>query len=200
MQASNEINRMAKIVTSMYAEIIQLIYRFDARSLRKIIEMKSSIDSLHQDLSSFLGLLAKENLDSANSMKLPLLLQLVNQLEHLADINLKLLSGIQKKKMGKIRFSTNAMTELKRLAAAVNEMIEITVSPEDIEMPGSQKIAELKSKVEEIREAAAAGHIKRMKTGHCSLEAGFLYNDMISALDSIAESSSKLIDTWRKLE
>jgi len=200
MQASNEMNRMSRIVTSMYGEIILLIYRFDARSLQSIFEMENAVDSLHKELSNFLVLLSRESLDPENSMKLPLFLQLVNQLEHLADINMKLLSGIQKKKVEKISFSTHAMTELKRLAAAVNDMIDMTVNPQTAQFHNSAEIAEVKLKVEEIREAAIAGHIKRMKTGHCSVEAGFLYNDMLTVLVSIANRSFNLNETRSSIE
>jgi len=191
---------MSRIVTAMYGEIILLMYRFDARSLRNIFEMENAVDSLHKELSNFLVLLSRESLNPENSMKLPLFLQLVNQLEHLADINMKLLSGIQKKKVEKISFSTQAMTELKRLAAAVNEMIEMTVNPEAAKLHDSNEIAALKLKIEEIREAAVAGHVKRMKTGHCSVEAGFLYNDMITVFVSIANRSYNLGDSWRSIE
>ena len=200
MQASNEISRMSRIVMSMYGEIIQLIYRFDARSLRKIFEMEDAVDSLHKELSNFLVLLSRESLNPENSMKLPLYLQLVNQLEHLADSNIKLLTGIQKRKVEKISFSTHAMTELKRLAAAVNEMLELTVGTEETELPDCAEIADAKLKVEEIRENATAGHVKRMKTGHCSVEAGFLYNDLITAFVSITDSASNLIDIRRRIE
>jgi len=199
MQAANEIHRMSRIVTAMYGEIVQLIYRFDAKSLRKIIEMEASVDSLHRELSNFLVLLSRETLDPENSMKLPQFLQLVNQLELLADINMKLLSGIQKKKLEKITFSTNAMTELKRLAAAVSVVIDASVNSEEAKFNNREVISTAKFNVVEICEAAIAGHVKRMKTGHCSVETGFLYNDLIAVLVSISDNASNLADTWRKL-
>jgi len=199
MQAANEINRMAQIVTSMYDEIVLLIYRFDARSLRKIIEMENAVDSLHKELSNFLVLLSREGLDPENAMKLPQLLQLVNQLEHIADINIKLLSGLQKKKVEKITFSTHAMTELKRLAASVNEMLAMTVSPENAKLHDSEAINAAKCNIEKIREAAIAGHVKRMKNGQCTVEAGFLYNDLITALVSISNRSANLHTDWKNL-
>jgi len=197
MQATNEISRMSSIVTSMYGEIIHLLYRFDAKSLRRIVEMENAVDSLHKELANFLVLLSRENLDPENSMKVPALLQIVNQLEHLGDINMKLLAGIQKKRGEKINFSTNAMTELKRLAAAVGEMIDLLSNPADAKLQASDCIASVKSKVDEIREIAVTGHVKRMKTGHCSVEAGFLYNDMITALVSISDRSANLIESLR---
>jgi len=199
MQAANEISRMSRIVLAMYGEIVQLIYRFDARSLRKIIEMENSVDSLHKELSNFLVLLSRENLDPENSMKLPQLLQLVNQLELLADINMKLLSGIQKKKLEKITFSTNAMTELKRLAAAVSVVIEASFGSEEARFIDSEMVSTAKLNVAEICETAISGHVKRMKTGHCSVETGFLYNDLITTFVSISDNASNLAGNWRRL-
>ena len=188
---------MSFIVTSMYGEIIHLLYRFDARALRKIIEMEAAVDSLHKELSNFLVLLSRESLDSELSMKIPQLLQIVNQLEHLGDINMKLLAGIQKKRGEKINFSTNAMTELKRLAAAVGEMVEQVASPAEVNLEESSSITAVMAKIASIREAAVTGHVKRMKTGHCNVEAGFLYNDMITVLVSISNRSANLIEAWR---
>lgn len=199
MQATNEINRMLQIVTSMYGEIVHLLYRFDAKSLRKIVEMEDSVDSLHKELSNFLVLLSRQNLDVENSMKLPIFLQIVNQLEHLGDMNMKLLSGIQKKKGDKIIFSTNAMTELKRLAAAVGEILDMALNLDKTRIPDTEGIDAARSKVDEIRATAIADHIKRMKTGHCTVEAGFLYNDIITSLVAISEGSSNLIKSWEGL-
>jgi len=161
--------------------------------------MENAVDSLHKELSNFLVLLSREGLDPENSMKLPQQLQLVNQLEHIADINIKLLTGIQKKKIEKIVFSTNAMTELKRLAAAVSEILSMTVSPENAKLHNSEAIDSAKCKIEEIREAAITGHVKRMKTGHCTVEAGFLYNDLITTLVSISNRSANLHADWKTL-
>lgn len=200
MQATNEINRMRHIVVSMYDDIIHLFYRFDARSVRKISEMEDALDSLRRELSNFLVLLSRQSLDPDNSMKLPVLLQIVNQLEHIGDMNMRLLEGIQKKKIEKIVFSTNAMTELKRLAAAAGDIITMSVDPDKAEFEGRKELNTARSRVEEIRTAAIAGHVKRMKTGHCSVEAGFLYNDLITALVAISDSAANLTDNLKGIE
>jgi phosphate:Na+ symporter len=57
---------------------------------------------------------------------------------------------------------------------------------------GPDKIDEYKSAVEAIREEALEGHVKRMKTGHCSVESGLLFNDMVTALVSISDCASNI--------
>jgi phosphate:Na+ symporter len=199
MQAAEEIGRMAKIVATMYDAIVILLYRFDARSLSNITEMENTVDALQKELSNFLVLLSREELDPENAIKLPQLLQIVNQLEHIADINMKLLSGIQKKKVEKITFSPAAMTELKRLAAAVNTIITMIATPETVSVLDRDVVTSAQRNVDEISDVAISGHIKRMKSGHCTVEAGFLYNDLITALVSISNRSAHLITDWKDL-
>ncbi|NVN97935.1 MAG: Na/Pi cotransporter family protein [Geobacteraceae bacterium] len=200
IQASKEVARMSHVVTSMYRDTVHLLYRFDAKSARRIIEMENAVDSIHCQLSNYLVLLSRKSFDRDISIKLPLLLQAVNQLEHLADINMRLLMLIQKKKTEKISFSTNAMSELKKLAASVDEIVNMAEISVELDENYMQELSALRSKTGEIRETAIAGHLKRMKTGHCSIEAGFLYNDIITLLINTSDSSANLIEIKGELE
>ena len=200
LQVKNEIVRMAQFTADMYDNTVHLLYRYDAREARKIVETEDVIDALHRQISGFLVQLSQKKLDSENSMRVPLMLQLVNELEHLADMNMKLLTALQKKKREKLHFSIHAMTDLKKLAAAAGEIGTtvgrvVDLSPEErIEIPVILK------RVEEMREAALDGHLKRMKTGHCSVEAGFLYNDMIAAITAISVSAAEILATGESLK
>jgi len=199
LQAKSEVNRMSVIASTMYDDLVHLFYRFDARTVRKIVEVEDTLDSLRKDISTFLVLLSRRSLDADNSALVPVMLQLVNQIEHLGDLNMKLLAGMQKKKADRIHFSIHAMTDLKRLAAAVGEMVQLadlqTLPPAEL----ATVVDNLRQDIDTLGEAALAGHVKRMKTGHCSVEAGFLYNDMITDLTNIAVCAAEIITTGNSL-
>ena len=200
LQAKSEINRMSVIVSTMYDNLVHLLYRFDARTVRKIVAVEDTLDSLRKDISTFLVLLSRRNLDADNSARIPVMLQLVNQIEHLGDLNMKLLAGMQKKKTDRNHFSIHAMTDLKRLAAAVGELVQLVDLQTTPSEESSVIVNSLRQNIAELSEAALAGHVKRMKTGHCTVEAGFLYNDMITALTNIATCSSEIITTGSCLQ
>jgi phosphate:Na+ symporter len=192
LQAKSEITRMSVIAAAMYDDLVHLFYRFDARNVRKIVMVEETLDTLQKDISNFLVLLSRRVPDAESSARIPELLQLVNQIEHLGDLNMKLLACMQKKKAERIHFSIHAMTDLKRLAAAVAEMVQLVdlqaAPPED----GTAMVARLAQEIEEISAAALAGHVKRMKTGHCTVEAGLLYNDLLTALQNIAACATSI--------
>jgi phosphate:Na+ symporter len=200
LQVKNEIVRMAQLTADMYDNTVHLFYRYDARTARKIVETEDVIDALHRQISGFLVQLSQKRLDSENSMRVPQMLQLVNELEHLADMNMKLLTALQKKKREKLHFSIHAMTDLKKMAAAAGEIAIIIGRVVDLSPEERFEIPEILKRVEEMREAALDGHLKRMKTGHCSVEAGFLYNDMIAAITAITAASAEILTTGESLK
>ena len=108
-------------------------------------------------------------------------------------MNVKLLDYLQKKKREKVHFSLHAMTDLKRLAAAVGDIAGKLSTSMEGESERVGVTGDLKTKIEEIRVNALEGHIKRMKTGHCSIESGLLFSDMIATMVSLSECSSNIV-------
>jgi phosphate:Na+ symporter len=199
LQVKNEIVRMADITAAMYDDIIHLYYRFDAKSARRVMEVEDMIDALHRQISNFIVLLSRRNLDPENAMRVPVLLQLVNELEQLADLNMKLLEALQRKKHEKVSFSIHAMTDLKRLAASVGDVVALAKMAIDVPAETAARLPGLLQTVDDIRESAIAGHVKRMKSGHCSVEAGILFNDMVSTLTDISTCAANIITTGEPL-
>ncbi len=195
LQAKSELNRMSVIAASMYDNLVHLFYRFDPRTIRKIVAVEETLDTLQKDISNFLVLLSRQNLDADNSARIPVMLQLVNQIERLGDLNIKLLAAMQRKKLERINFSIHAMTDLKQLAAAVGELVQLVDLQSPFPEESAARIADLRKNIGEISEAALDGHVKRMKSGQCTVEAGLLYNDLITALLNIAACSTNIITT-----
>jgi phosphate:Na+ symporter len=193
LQAKNEIVRMSAMASGMYGDLEHLLYRSDARGARRILAAEDALDTLHKQTTNFLVLLSRRNVDPENSARIPVLLQLSHEIEQFGDLNEKFLSLLQKKKSEKIHFSLQAMTDLKRLAAAVGEVAGMLSSLMENHQDGLQKIDEQRSTIETIREQALEGHVKRMKTGHCSVESGLLFNDMITTMVSISDSASSIV-------
>lgn len=200
LQAHNEIVRMADITCSMYDDTVQLLYRFDVRVVRLIQEKEDLLDSLQKQISSFLILLSRRSNDAADSLRIPILLHIVNELEHIGDGNWHIVGLIQRKKYEKISFSIQAMADLKRLAALVGESVVMTRSGDRFSPEDQGKIIDLHTAVLMQQEAILAGHVARMKNGQCSVEAGLLFNDLVAALVKLSALAGFIVKTGRELE
>lgn len=200
LQSRNEIVRMADIARSMYDDTVQLLYRFDVKLVRLIQEKEDALDSLQKQISSFLILLSRRSQDPENSLRIPVLLHIVNELEHCGDVSWQIVAIIQRKKYEKIDFSIQAMADLKRLAALVGEVVAL-IHGGDRFTPEEQGIAvALHAEVLVQQESIIAGHVARMKSGHCSVEAGLLFNDLVAALVRQSALAGFIVKTGRELE
>lgn len=200
LQARNEISRMADIACSMYGDAMQLLYRFDAKSVRLINEKEGALDSLQKHISDFLVMLSRRHLDSENSTRITSMLHIVNELEHLGDINMTVIELLQRKKYDKVHFSIQAMSDLKKLAAVVAEITAILRSVPDFSSEELVNSVAFYKVVLEMQQEMLASHVTRMKSGHCSVDAGLLYNDIIATFVKIADISCLIVRTGRESE
>lgn len=200
LQARNEIIRMADVACSMYDDTVQLLYRFNVKLVRDIQEKEDVLDSLQKQISSFLILLSRRSNDADSSLRIPVLLHIVNELEHLGDVSWQIVGIMQRKKYEKIDFSMQAMADLKRLAAMVGEVVAVVQAVDRFSEGDQVRIAELHTEVLHHQEAIIAGHVSRMKSGQCTVEAGLLFNDLVAALVKQSVLAGFIVKTGRELE
>ncbi len=199
LQARNELRRMADITRSMYCEMAAQFVRYDAKKSAAIEQKENAVDIIQRDLSDFLVNLSRNPLPVEETMDIPVMLQLISELEHVADQSEAILDYLRKKKEEKLVFSTIAMTEIRHLSRKVEELVVLAV--ESVESPASDALAKgrgVKDEVMQMREAMLNGHIKRLSNGKCTVRAGIIFADMIAAFAKISDSCLTIIETRRE--
>jgi len=200
LQARNEIERMAEVACSMFDDTVQMLYRFDVKLAREIQEKEDVLDSLQKQISSYLILLSRRSNDADSSLRIPVLLHIVNELEHMGDVSWQIVGILQRKKYEKIDFSMQAMADLKRLAALVGQVVAVVHTGDRYSAEEQVRISDLHTEVLQQQETIIAGHVTRMKSGQCTVEAGLLFNDLVAALVKQSVLSGFIVKTGRELE
>lgn len=199
LQARNELRRMADITRSMYCETAAQFVRYDAKKSAAIEQKENAVDIIQRDLSDFLVNLSRNPLPAEETMDIPVMLQLISELEHVADQSEAILDYLRKKKEEKLVFSTIAMTEIRHLSRKVEELV--VLAAESVESPASDALAKgrgVRDEVVQMREAMLNGHIKRLSNGRCTVRAGIIFADMIAAFAKISDSCLTIIETRRE--
>jgi phosphate:Na+ symporter len=200
LQARREMLRMAAIAGSMFDDVAGQFHRYDAKRTLRVRAKEDALDALYRDISQFLVQLSRQQLSPEVSLEIPILLEVTKHLEHLGDQNLAVLNYLTRKKEEKIIFSSHAMTELRGIAAQVAEMVRHAGAC--LEKGNGIDLADawtLKNAIDEQREAMNANHIKRMTSGKCTVMAGLVYGDLLSAFGRIAEYSFGIIKIRKEL-
>jgi phosphate:Na+ symporter len=194
LQARNEIRRMAELSKSMFCDVVQMFEGFDARKSSAIKLKENVLDALQKEISSFLVTLGQRQLTPEISVGIPVMLQTVNGLENSGDYSEIILECLRRKKEGNVYFSDTAMNEIREMAAKVIDMLDLTVKIFD--NPGILFIEQARLLRESIglsREELKKNHTRRLSDGECTVIAGLLYIDIVSAFDKIADLSLEII-------
>ncbi|GAM11565.1 putative protein [Geobacter sp. OR-1] len=194
LQAKNELHRMAEITSSMYDDVIEQFFRFDAKRAIRIRNKEETLDLLQRELSSFLVRLSQQPVSTETALSIPVMLTVVNILEHIGDQNEQIVGALLRKKENKILFSGEAMAELKNLAVRVGDLVHLALLASE---PFSETIRTdargLKDEIDTLEDHMHNSHIKRLSEGRCTILAGVAYSDIIVSFDKIAEYAHSVI-------
>lgn len=200
LQARNEIRRMAEVAGSMFEEVTEQFYKYDAKRTTHLRQKEEVLDILQREISGFLVLLSRQPLSPEASMQIPIMLRDITSLEHIGDQNEIIIRRLIRKKEERIIFSGAGMSELRNLSARVAEIVQLAL----IALAGKpggrlSDLEKLKDGVAELHETMKNNHLKRLTAGKCTIVAGVLYNDIAAAFIKIAEYAGDILETERGL-
>lgn len=200
LQARNEIRRMADIAGSMFDEMSDQFFKYDAKRNTRLKQKEEVLDILQREISGFLVLLSRQPLNASVSMQVPIMLHDITSLEHIGDQVEIIVKCLAKKKEERILFSGAAMSELRNLSARVAEVVHLAVSSlVSSDANSMSEIQRLKDSLKELQETMKTNHMKRLTAGRCTILAGVLYGDIANGFMKIAEYASDIIEAERGL-
>lgn len=161
-----------------------------AKSIR---ENESRCDRYEDELGTYLVRLSAQQLSDAESEEATELLKIIGDFERISDHAVSLLAASEELRSKGLGFSATAEKELKVLIGAVSEILntaERAFSEKDL--AAAAQVEPLKQVIVALKEQMRTRHILRMQQGHCSIEAGFVWSDLLTDLERTADHCSNI--------
>lgn len=161
-----------------------------AESIR---EDESRCDRYEDELGTYLVRLSAQQLSDAESEEATELLKTIGDFERISDHAVNLLAASEELRSKGLGFSAAAEKELKVLIGAVSEILntaERAFSEKDL--AAAAQVEPLKQVIVALKEQMRTRHILRMQQGHCSIEAGFVWSDLLTDLERTADHCSNI--------
>ena len=161
-----------------------------AESIR---ENESRCDRYEDELGTYLVRLSAQQLSDAESEEATELLKIIGAFERISDHAVNLLAASEELRSKGLGFSATAEKELKVLIGAVSEILntaERAFSEKDL--AAAAQVEPLKQVIVALKEQMRTRHILRMQQGHCSIEAGFVWSDLLTDLERTADHCSNI--------
>lgn len=192
-QSRLAISRMAEEAHQAVLESMHLVGRYSDKEFEEISELEDSGDHYEDELGSFLMKLSGQDLTERQERESTIFLHTLSDFERLSD-HAKNIAGSAKEIHDKqISFSEEAHHELSVITAAVREILDITMkafSGENIEL--AMRVEPLEEVIDDISDEMKLNHIERLQQGRCSINQGFVFNDLITDYERISDHCSNI--------
>lgn len=194
VQRSREIaGKMASTSAKAMKLAIGLTKHYDAEIMKQVIELEDETDLYEDALGSYLVKLTGKDLSTRDNRTLNTLLYAISDIERIADHAVAIAKAGQEISDKSIDFSPAAKQELAVLEQAIMDIINKTVSSfNDDDLSKAMQIEPLDQVVRALVKEIKARHVRRLRDGLCTVEYGFVLEDLLTAYGRTAAHCSNV--------
>lgn len=193
---------MGKKARKNVLRAVALLNDYSSDGYRKVSELEQTLNKYEEKLGKYLVKLTAAGVTYRESQNISKSLQAIADFEAIGDYALSIADITKSMKEKKQKFTIDALDELNVIAAAAEEAVTITVdSFMNNNVDEIKRVFALQQLVSLSASQIKKRHIKRLKAGTCSMEAGFLQADIISSFQRIVDHCAAIaLDTVKEAE
>ena len=186
-------NTMAIMAKKNFFRSLKMINNFSPRRLDKILRKEPRIDMYEDKLGTFLVKLSGKDISEEDSNEISKLLHCIGDFERIGDHGINILKIAQEMNEKQIMFSDEAKAEIQVATNALSEIAELTMKAfcED-DLDAAKRIEPLEQVVDIIISEIKDNHIKRLQEGRCTIELGFMLNDLLNNMERVSDHCSNV--------
>ena len=194
VQRAHEIaGQMAADAAEAMRLAIGLTKKYDIAVLEKVMELEDSTDRYEDALGTYLVKLSNINLSVSDNRILNTLLYTVSDIERMGDHAAAVAKVAQEIEEKNIEFSAQAKAELAVLERAVLDIVDRTVAAYGtFDLEQAIKIEPQEQVVDALVREVKSRHVRRLRDGLCTVEYGFVLEDLLTACERTADHCSNV--------
>ncbi len=194
LEKANEImTQMMKITVDTVNISLDKLLNYDAKTDAYIKEQEELVDSYEDKLGSYLVKLAGNKLSERDANEVTSLLHIIGDVERISDHACNLISASKEISTKKITFSEDAAAEINVISSAIKEIMDITVNAvANNDKQYAMKIEPLEQVIDKLKYKMKSNHVSRLQKNECTIELGFVYSDIITNFERIADHCSNI--------
>lgn len=159
----------------------------------RIRELEDKTDHYEDILGTYLIKLSKNQISDTDSATVSRLLKVIGDYERIADHSINLLESANELAEKKIEFSANARKEMETMCQALREILQLSKQAfVENDLEAANKIEPLEQVIDDLKDHLRNQHILRLKDGTCTVEAGFIWADILTDLERVADHCSNI--------
>ena len=200
-QSHLTVNAMARTSLQNIRDAMGLLKHYSEDGMRRVEQTEDLVDRYEDKLGTYLVKLNTNELDRRQNESVSKFLTTLSDFERISDHAMNIADVARELKEKQIVFSGGASQELDVLTAAINEVLDLAFGAFMEEDRKKARLVEpLEEHIDHLCDTMKLRHVDRLQKGQCSLSQGFVFNDLLSNFERVADHCSNLAIAMIELE
>ena len=185
--------KMSDVARRCVLSAMGLMLNYDNDVAAKVKEQETELDKYEDKLGTFLVKLSTSALSESDSANVSKLLHNIGDFERIGDHALNIRQSAKEMRDKGLSFSVHASEEVSLLFDALKEILTLAMDSfvnDDLEK--AAKVEPLEQVIDVLIGQIKRKHIERLQQGRCTIELGFILNDLLNNCERISDHCSNI--------
>lgn len=192
-QCRNVCIRMAKLTQETLKMSMEVVTTYDAKKCAEVIDNENAIDIFEDKIGSYILKISSKDLSENDSKIVSSMLHTIGDLERISDHAVNIVEAAEEMHSKKIKFSQQALRELPVIVNAVSEILDMSINAfvnNDVNL--AKNVEPLEDVIDQLRSDLKTRHIERLRNGKCTIELGFILQDLLTNFERVSDHCSNI--------
>ena len=200
-QSRLTVNDMALEAKEAISCALGLTATYSKDGFDEVKKMEDDCDRYEDALGSYLVKLTGREMTRQQNEDVSKYLHTITDFERISDHALNIAESAAEIHEKSIDFSENATRELATISAAVREIVRIAVQAfTENDLALAARVEPLEELIDELCDKAKHNHIERLQKGACTIQQGFVFNDLLTSIERVGDHCSNIALAMLELE
>ena len=184
---------LAAIAKTSVDKAMDIIFDYDDDKFKELEELENTSDMYADKLSAYLGKLSGANVGEKGGQRVNFLQHSITDFERICDLSINIGEKARELKNAGVTLSDRGMDELQVYSQAVRDIMaraEKAYADNDVQM--AYTIEPLEEVIDDLNKVTNRNHVKRLRSGDCSIEMGMAMSDITTHMERISDHCSNI--------
>jgi len=192
-QAAEVTVEMCNTAKASFLDAISLMVNYTDEGFDRVSKMETKLDEYQDQLGTYMIKLSKIGLGDQDSKRIAKLLHTIDDFERIGDHAVNLALAAKEMHEKNTVMSINGRLEILKLSEALTEILNTTaLAFSKTDLPLASTVEPLEQVIDSLIYEVRRNHINRLQNGTCTIEHGFILNDILTSYSRVSDHCSNI--------
>ena len=195
------INSMAEKSEENLIAAFALLHHYTDAGFARVTSLENMVDRYEDHLGTYLVKITSRELSSKQNEDVSKFLHTISDFERISDHALNIAEAAREIRQKGVVFSPAAVHELDVMENAIIEVVKLAVgSFTSNDLQTAARVEPLEELIDNLCDEMKLHHVDRLQKGVCTLNQGFVFNDLLTNYERVADHCSNIAVAMIELE